>query len=232
MTLSFVPAREEDAAEIAALHAESWRTAYRGLLPDAFLDGPVFDNRLQLWTARMVARIQTGRFVLKAVADGKLVGFVCVLLDAEPSWGALLDNLHVEPGLKGQGIGHRLFREARAWVAEKAPGERMHLTVIEGNRRREAVLRSSTGYRRRTDDGRTDRGRAHPDPEICVGSDLIAARTLVSASVPELCDSYLSKDRQEIGDQGKDARRDRRGAEALRMITAARAVARRPSGRP
>ncbi len=134
MTLSFVSARKEDAAEIAALHAESWRTAYRGLLPDAFLDGPVFDDRLQLWTARMVAPDPDRRFVLKAVADGRLVGFVCVLLDAEPSWGALLDNLHVEPSLKGQGIGHRLFREARAWVAEKAPGERMHLTVIEGNR--------------------------------------------------------------------------------------------------
>ena len=133
MKFSLVPARVEDAAEIASLHADSWRTAYRGLLPDAFLDGPVDADRQRVWRARMVAPDPHRRFVVKAISDEGLAGFACVLLDAEPSWGALLDNLHVKPGLKGLGIGHRLFREARAWVAEHAPGERMHLTVIEGN---------------------------------------------------------------------------------------------------
>jgi GNAT superfamily N-acetyltransferase len=133
MVFSIEPAGVEDAADIAALHAESWRSAYRGLLPDAFLDGPVVVDRVQLWNARMAASDSHRRFVSKAVAGGDLVGFVCVLLDAEPAWGALLDNLHVKPGRTGRGIGHRLFREAREWVTIAAPGQRMHLTVIEGN---------------------------------------------------------------------------------------------------
>ena len=32
-------ARVEDAAQIAAVHVRSWQSAYRGLLPQAYLDG-------------------------------------------------------------------------------------------------------------------------------------------------------------------------------------------------
>ena len=133
MAVSILPADVGDTAAIAALHIESWRSAYRGLLPDEFLDGPVVQNRVDLWNARMPAPDPHRRLVLKALANQELVGFVCVLLDAEPSWGALLDNLHVKPEVKGIGIGHRLFQAARDWVAVAAPGQPMHLTVMEGN---------------------------------------------------------------------------------------------------
>jgi GNAT superfamily N-acetyltransferase len=56
-----------------------------------------------------------------------------VLLDAEPEWGPLLDNLHVAPALKGRGIGRELLHRARAWVARAAPGRTMHLWVIDQN---------------------------------------------------------------------------------------------------
>ena len=115
------------------MHAESWRSAYRGLLPDAYLDGPIFEERRALWVARMRAPGADRRLVLKAVQGGMLLGFACVLLDAEPSWGALLDNLHVKPTLKRQGIGRQLFDRARHWIQATAPRTSMHLTVIEEN---------------------------------------------------------------------------------------------------
>ena len=43
--VTFRPAAAGDAAAIAALHVESWRTAYRGLVPDEFLAGPVERDR-------------------------------------------------------------------------------------------------------------------------------------------------------------------------------------------
>lgn len=133
MDYAIVPANPEDAPAIAALHTESWRTAYRGLVPDAFLDGPVIDERLQHWSSRMAHDDEGPRLVLKVVQGSTMVGFVCAVRDADPAWGPLLDNLHVKPGFKGAGIGRALLGEARRWTARVAPGQPMHLWVIEDN---------------------------------------------------------------------------------------------------
>jgi GNAT superfamily N-acetyltransferase len=130
---TILPAQPEDAVAIATLHVESWRSAYRGLLPDAFLDGPVVENRLILWRERLNGPAADRRLVLKAILRGELVGFACVLLDDEPAHGPRLDNLHVRPPLKGGGIGSLLFHSALDWVGRTAPGQPMHLWVIEGN---------------------------------------------------------------------------------------------------
>ena len=133
MDYSIVTANREDAAEIAALQTESWRSAYKGLIPDAFLAGPIVDDRLRFWTTRMSADVDDGRGVLKAVAGPLMVGFVCVLRDADPEWGPLLDNLHVKPAFRRLGIGRDLLAAAREWSAVMAPGRPMHLWVIEDN---------------------------------------------------------------------------------------------------
>ena len=122
-----------DVDAIARLHAESWRSAYRGLVPDAFLDGPLIEDRLHAWRERFASPFPDRRKVLTAMAGGVLVGFTCVLADAEPAHGPLLDNLHVKPGWRGGGIGARLLRESRIWAGAIAPGQPMHLWVIEAN---------------------------------------------------------------------------------------------------
>ena len=128
-----IPATAADAAEIAALHAASWRIAYRGMLPDTFLDEQVDGERLEFWSTRFNSTPQDRRLVLKAVRDGTLQGFVCVLLDLEPEWGARLDNIHVRHEHKGTGIGYELFKAAREWIARVEPGMAMHLWCIERN---------------------------------------------------------------------------------------------------
>ena len=133
MTCSLLAAGTADADAIANLHIESWRSAYRGLLPDSFLDGPVVEDRVTLWRDRLNTNAPDRQLVLTAVSDDTLTGFVCVLLDAEPVFGPLLDNLHVKPALKGTGIGSLLFRAAREWVDQRAPAQPMHLWVLEGN---------------------------------------------------------------------------------------------------
>jgi GNAT superfamily N-acetyltransferase len=127
-------ASASDVDAIAALHAESWRSAYRGLVPDDFL-GPGLDaERLQTWRDRFATAPAAPRLVLLALsAEGLLVGFTCVLAGGEPGFGPLLDNLHVKPAWRGRGLGGRLLHASRVWVREVAPGQPMHLWVIEGN---------------------------------------------------------------------------------------------------
>jgi ribosomal protein S18 acetylase RimI-like enzyme len=123
-----------DAALIAGLHAASWRSTYRGQLPDAYLDHEVEAERLLHWRA-VLADPRAGDLVL---LYGE-VGFAAVR-GREPGFGALLDNLHVDPALRGGGIGAALLREVARRLA--ARGETaMHLWVFDANTRAQGFYR-------------------------------------------------------------------------------------------
>ena len=138
-------ARPEDVESIAALHTESWRSAYRGLVPQAFLDGPLGEERLHAWRERFASPQPERRHVLTAISGTTLVGFSCVLADADPEFGPLVDNLHVKPGWRGRGIGERLLRDSRAWAQAIAPGQPIHLWVMEGNTAARRFYRAQGG---------------------------------------------------------------------------------------
>jgi GNAT superfamily N-acetyltransferase len=131
--ITFRPATLADSQRIASLHTISWRDAYRGILPDAYLTGPIVDERVIHWQSRLSSPGSNRRFVLLAEAEGTLVAFVCVLLDEEPRWGACLDNLHVLPKLRSRGLGRQLFSKAVEWVMSNEPGWPIHLWVFEAN---------------------------------------------------------------------------------------------------
>lgn len=122
-----------DADAIADLHARSWRKTYRGLFSDAFLDGPVFEERRALWTKRLGTWDTRRNVVLLAENAGALAGFASVMLDTEPQWGARLDNLHVDPLGKARGVGRRLMQGAAQWVLAGNKAAMLHLMVFEGN---------------------------------------------------------------------------------------------------
>src|SRR6266540_519017 len=121
-----------DIKAVAALHADSWRRHYRGAYPDAFLDGDVFADRLAVWTDRLT-RPNANQRTIVAERDGDLVGFAHTILNDDPKWGALLDNLHVRHDLKGQGIGTRLMAESAKAVMERTPSSGLYLWVLESN---------------------------------------------------------------------------------------------------
>jgi ribosomal protein S18 acetylase RimI-like enzyme len=117
-----------DADAVAALHLASWRSAYRGILADAWLDGPAEADRLTLWRARL-AEDPAARIVLVAEAAGALAGFACLERRADGPWGLLVDNLHARPDMRGRGIGRLLLRE----LAARVPDDPVHLWVLEAN---------------------------------------------------------------------------------------------------
>ena len=116
------------------MHVASWRTAYRGFVPDAYLDTLTTAARAADWRARFAS---PGLEVLLADAAGTLAAF-CAHgpshdADADASVVWEIHSLHVRPERTGTGIGGRLFAEA---AARGAAAGRAVLTlwVVDPNR--------------------------------------------------------------------------------------------------
>ena len=121
----------DDAEAIAKLHAESWRRHYRGAYSDAFLDGDVVADRLAVWTDRL--REPDPHRCTMLAENGRLVGFVNTVFDEDPTWGALLDNMHVVHGHKRRGIGSRLLTLTVEAMVERSERTGLYLWVLEQN---------------------------------------------------------------------------------------------------
>ncbi|MFL5824407.1 MAG: GNAT family N-acetyltransferase [Solirubrobacteraceae bacterium] len=178
--LRFREARPSDAAAIGALHAESWRRHYRGAYSDAFLDGDVHADRVMVWSERLTEsdrRTQT----LVAEDGGVLIGFAHTVFEDDPTWGALLDNLHVVYTQKRGGVGSQLLALSAGTVLERGTG--LYLWVLEQNADAQAfyeargakrVGRASTlppgGVNSRLNGSPIKLRYAWPDPAVLIAS--------------------------------------------------------------
>ncbi len=129
------PMLPADAAQVASLHAESWRTAYREILSEAFLADEVDDERLQHWQLRLIDPRVDNQFGLVGLSGDRPVGFVYVENVAHPQYGVLLDNLHVVSAARSSGIGPQLMSAAAAEALTRGWGPAMHLWVFAANQR-------------------------------------------------------------------------------------------------
>jgi ribosomal protein S18 acetylase RimI-like enzyme len=121
-----------DAPAIAALHAASWRRHYRGAYNDEFLDGDVVPDRLAVWTDRL-AQPDRGRATTVAEFGSATAGFAHVVFDADPTWGALLENIHVGKEHQRSGIGSSLLSVTARSVTARHEHAGLHLWVLEQN---------------------------------------------------------------------------------------------------
>jgi ribosomal protein S18 acetylase RimI-like enzyme len=141
--LQFRLAGPADAEAVARLHAESWRRHYRGAYSDAFLDGDVVADRLAVWTDLL--REPDPRRCTILAEDGGLVGFANTVFDADPIWGALLDNLHVADGHKRRGIASRLLALTAEALLARPERTGLYLWVLEQNVDAQAFYEASGG---------------------------------------------------------------------------------------
>lgn len=121
-----------DAEAVAAVHVASWRTAYRGLYTDAYLDDGAAANRLAHWRDRLAAPA-LGAAGLVLEHGGRVLGFAYLDRDGDPARGPLLDNLHVHPDARSRGFGRRLLAAAAREILRRGWTPRLHLWVFEAN---------------------------------------------------------------------------------------------------
>lgn len=120
-----------DVEAVARLHAESWIATYRGTLSDAYLDGPVYQDRLAVWRARWAAPHPA--LALVATAEASTLGFLFALAGHDPRYGTLVDSLHVAPDARARGIGSSLLLALCQASQARGNDAGVHLWVHENN---------------------------------------------------------------------------------------------------
>ena len=106
-----------DASAIAAVYVDTWRTAYRGLLPDDFLDALSHDAYEERWR-RTIAGDATRTFV--AVAGHDIVGFASGGREraGEDGFEGELYAIYVKRDEQRRGHGRRLVEATARSVRE------------------------------------------------------------------------------------------------------------------
>lgn len=128
-------AREADAGAIAAAHMRSWQSAYRGILPDDFLDGLSIPQREER-VRELLATRRPDRHVWVVESQGGVLGFS----DAGPSRDEGAPDragevyaIYLDPTAVGKGIGRELFAHTVADLRAGGYGCAT-LWVLEDNR--------------------------------------------------------------------------------------------------
>jgi GNAT superfamily N-acetyltransferase len=103
-------AAPRDAEEIARVRIDGWRTAYRGLVPAAYLDGMQVDANTALWD-RILSAGPNSASVFVAVRGDEVVGFAAGNKLGEPRYGldAELTAVYLRREFQRVGIGRRLI---------------------------------------------------------------------------------------------------------------------------
>ncbi|MDD5599820.1 MAG: GNAT family N-acetyltransferase [Victivallaceae bacterium] len=104
-----------DAAGIAEVHWESWRSAYKGIMPDNYLNGISYEKRFNMWKKIFSAQSNDlyEKLLIFVAADesGKIIGFVSggVLKHPQDRYKAELGGIYLLRKYQRFGIGSRLI---------------------------------------------------------------------------------------------------------------------------
>lgn len=145
MTITIRPATAADARGIAQVRIDTWRSAYRGLVPDTYLDAMDVDQSVALWE-RVLGAAGDAASVFVADHDGEIVGFAAANRLEEPKHGldAELSAAYVRRDFQRAGIGRKLVDAvARAQRAKGATG--LIVWSIAGNKGARAFYESLGG---------------------------------------------------------------------------------------
>lgn len=111
MNIQIRPAQVEDAAGIAHVHVDSWRTSYKGIVPDEVLNNLSYERREEMWRNGLSNPERTNYDFVAVDEHGRIVGFVTggTLRDGDPSYESELYAIYLLKEVQGQGIGRRLM---------------------------------------------------------------------------------------------------------------------------
>jgi GNAT superfamily N-acetyltransferase len=138
-------ARQEDALAIARVHVDSWRTSYRGIVPEGFLAAMSYKDFEERWR-EWLRGVESPHWAYRVAEfpSGRIVGFACGGPRQGPAYAGYdgeLFALYLLREHQRAGIGQRLFGSVArglaeggsssllAWVLARNPSRRFYEAV-------------------------------------------------------------------------------------------------------
>lgn len=121
--------RPDEVSEVAKIYEDSWKFAYRGILPDDFLNGIVVDN----WIPYLSRNPEASRVLRvddRAVAT---ISFGPARDWSRPGWGEIV-SIYVRPESERKGYGSALLRYAVNDLRSRGY-DRIYIWTLEQNRK-------------------------------------------------------------------------------------------------
>ena len=105
-----------DAEAIAAIRIEGWRTTYRGMIPDSYLNEMDMNENVLHWRTILQALPvkEDSLCVYVAVSEDEIVGFVSAMKLSEPKLDkdGEINAIYIRPQWQRCGIGKRMLHKA------------------------------------------------------------------------------------------------------------------------
>jgi L-amino acid N-acyltransferase YncA len=113
MTVTIRDARPEDAAAIARIHVDSWKSTYRGIVPDEVLDGLSYEEREDQRRRIFHTRVPGSFSLVAEDKDCSIIGFADAGPErkGDPDYRSELYAIYLPAEAQGKGIGRQLFQE-------------------------------------------------------------------------------------------------------------------------
>lgn len=105
-------ATAQDAQGIARVHVDSWRSTYRGIIPDEVLARLSVERRAEGWREAAALSGRSGRTLVVAEEDGQIVGFAAGGPErtGDPAHTGELYAIYILASHQGRRIGRSLVR--------------------------------------------------------------------------------------------------------------------------
>ena len=118
---------------MARIHVESWKVAYRGIMPDEVIARTDLASRTRFWAERIAVR----EWPVFVIEEGSAIVAFCQMVPTpdpgdDPTTVGHITSIHVLPQLRGQGHGRALLDHAFAEFRRRGFAE-VTLWVLEGN---------------------------------------------------------------------------------------------------
>ena len=106
-----------DAESVAQVHVASWQSAFKGLMPDDFLNALSVSERAEAWQKNMHEHY--GSLWVIEDAGGNICGFSCsdkAITSREYGFDGEIFGIHIHPKAKRMGYGRQLMASAFSYL--------------------------------------------------------------------------------------------------------------------